>query len=70
FAHWLAALGLPADAALASDDDWQRLAARSEANWRAAGSGAVRARQLWQFFRADAPQALRARLHQAGIRGF
>lgn len=70
FAHWLAALGLPADATLASDDDWQRLAARSEADWRAAGSGAVRARQLWQFFRADAPQALRARLHQAGVRGF
>ena len=37
---------------------------------RTLGSGAVRTRQLWQFFRADAPQALRARLHQAGVRGF
>ena len=70
FTHWLAALGLPDGAALAPDDDWQRLAARSEADWRAAGTGAARARQLWQFFQADAPQALRARLQQAGVHGF
>lgn len=70
FPHWLAALGLPDGVALAPDDDWQRLAARSEADWRAAGIGAARARQLWQFFQADAPQALRARLQQAGVRGF
>ncbi|MTZ13762.1 NAD-dependent DNA ligase LigB [Pseudomonas sp. JL972] len=70
FTHWLAALGLPDGVALAPDDDWQRLAARSEADWRAAGIGAARARQLWQFFQADAPQALRARLQQAGVHGF
>ncbi|EIK54879.1 NAD-dependent DNA ligase LigB [Stutzerimonas stutzeri TS44] len=70
FAHWLTALGLPNGAALAPDDDWQRLAVRSEADWRAAGIGAARARQLRQFFQADATQALRERLRQAGIRGF
>ncbi|NHC10994.1 NAD-dependent DNA ligase LigB [Stutzerimonas degradans] len=70
FPHWLAALGLPDGVALAPDDDWQRLAARSEADWRAAGTGAARARQLWQFFQADAPQALRARLQQANVHGF
>lgn len=70
FSHWLMALGLPDGVALAPDDDWQRLAARSEADWRAAGTGAARARQLWQFFQADAPQALRTRLQQANVHGF
>lgn len=70
FDRWLVALGLPADAAISVDGNWQQLAARSEADWRAKGVGPGRARHLRQFFQADELRDLRERLRQAGIEGF
>ncbi|MCW3147439.1 NAD-dependent DNA ligase LigB [Stutzerimonas stutzeri] len=71
FVVWLTALGLPGDAALSEDDNWQQLAARSSADWQAVpGVGPARAQQLRQFFQAAEVLALRERLQQAGIRGF
>ena len=71
FASWLRALGLPpsGDAALAGD--WDALAARSKAQWRAEpGVGPRRAQQLNAFFHAPPVQALREQLQAAGVAGF
>ncbi|WP_163558944.1 NAD-dependent DNA ligase LigB [Halomonas sp. NO4] len=71
FAAWLAALGAPSGAEPGPDDDWQALAARSEAEWRALpGVGAVRAADLHAFFAHPVVQGLAGRLREEGIVDF
>lgn len=71
FAQWLKALGLPVNLSLAADATWDTLASRSVSQWQAEpGIGAVKARQLQQFFNAEPLQHLRERLQRAGISGF
>ena len=71
FARWLQALGLPpsGDAALA--ENWNTLAAISVEQWQTEpGIGQTRARRLVTFFDSADVEALRERLHEAGIAGF
>ncbi|MWV15041.1 NAD-dependent DNA ligase LigB [Pseudomonas sp. L-22-4S-12] len=71
FAQWLKALGLPASGAAALGTDWDTLAARDARAWDAFnGIGPQRAAQLVAFFRHPDVQALRQRLHAAGVAGF
>lgn len=71
FAQWLKALGLPASGAAALDTDWDTLAARDVQAWDAfSGIGPQRAAQLVAFFHHPDVQALRQRLHAAGVAGF
>lgn len=71
FAQWLKALGLPPSGAAPLGTDWDTLAARDAEAWDAfAGIGHGRAEQLVAFFRHPDVQALRRRLHAAGVEGF
>ncbi|HSC83946.1 MAG TPA: NAD-dependent DNA ligase LigB [Pseudomonas sp.] len=71
FVQWLKALGLPSSGAAPLDGDWDSLAARSAQQWDGFnGIGAERARQLVAFFQHPEVQALRQRLHTAGVQGF
>lgn len=71
FAQWLKALGLPASAGAPLGHDWNTLAARDTQAWDAFnGIGPQRAEQLVAFFQHPDVQALRQRLHAAGVDGF
>ena len=70
FAHWLRALGMPADRAGASPD-WVTLSARSASQWQAIeGIGAGGAQRLVAFFSQPDVRAQAAQLHAAGVHGF
>lgn len=70
FATWLQALGLPPAGRARLAEDWATLAARSAADWRAAGASARQATQLQAFFAHPEVGELRRRLQGAGVRGF
>lgn len=71
FGRWLTALGMPAGIVLNETDGWQRLASRSEAQWRQQpGLGPQRARQAHAFFQHPAVQTLAAQLGALQVSGF
>ncbi|MNN44221.1 DNA ligase B [compost metagenome] len=71
FRKWLIALGAPAADSLPAGEDWNVLAARSEAQWRELpGIGATRATQLAAFFKDAEVLHLRQQLQEAGVQGF
>ncbi|MEK1907280.1 MAG: NAD-dependent DNA ligase LigB, partial [Pseudomonas sp.] len=71
FAQWLKALGLPPSGSAPLGNDWDSLAARNAQQWDGFnGIGATRAKQLVAFFQHPEVQALRQRLHAAGVQGF
>lgn len=70
FARWLVALGLPPSGKTVLADGWPSLAARSAADWQAAGASPRQAGQLLAFFAHPEVGALRRRLQAAGIAGF
>ncbi len=71
FDAWLRAIGLPPGYSPASEENWQTLAARSQAQWQAEpGIGARRAQQLQAFFASADAQRLQRLLMAEGIAGF
>ncbi len=71
FARWLKALGLPPSGNADLKGGWEKMAARSEAQWQAVpGLGPERARQLRAFFHHPEVQALQERLAKAQVDGF
>ncbi|MBO3278167.1 NAD-dependent DNA ligase LigB [Pseudomonas schmalbachii] len=71
FRRWMNALGAPAADSLPTGEDWDTLAARSEAQWQELpGIGASRAVQLAAFFRDAEVLHLRQQLREARVQGF
>ncbi|MCY1410526.1 DNA ligase B [compost metagenome] len=71
FRKWLIALGAPAADSLPAGEDWNVLAALSEAQWQELpGIGAGRAAQLAAFFRDEEVLRLRQQLREVGVQGF
>lgn len=70
FARWLMALGLPPSGRARLTEDWATLAARTPADWQAAGASLRQATQLQAFFAHPEVGELRRQLQAASVSGF